>query len=594
MNLTLGASRKKLGYPKSLCLSLAAMWLALSKGSLLNVTPEELSGAIGAILHELVADGSLNLASEEIPEPKVERPRNRDHGDWATNVAMQLAKKAGTNPRALAQLLTERLTQNPGVASAEIAGPGFINIRLDAASAGELARTILTAGANYGCNNSLAGQNINLEYVSANPTGPVHLGGARWAAVGDSLARIFKASGAQVTREYYFNDHGSQIDNFTRSLLASARGEETPENGYGGAYIAEIADQVRAIEAQAGHPDPATLEDEQAQEVFRAVGVGLMFDQIKAELSEFRSEFDVFFHEDSLHESGAVDRAIARLRDLGKIDDRDGAVWLRTTEFGDDKDRVLIKSDGQAAYFAADVAYYLDKRSRGADCAIYLLGADHHGYIGRMMAMCAAFGDQPRVNLQILIGQLVNLVKDGQAVRMSKRAGTVVTLNDLVDAVGVDAARYALARSSMDSMIDIDLDLLASSSNENPVYYVQYAHARTRSVARNAVEHGVSRDAGFDPAQLDTSADNALLGVLAQYPAIVAQAASLREQHRVARYLEQLAGAYHAWYAATRVTPRGDEAVNSGHVARLWLNDAVAQVLANGLGLLGVSAPERM
>ena len=594
MNLTLGASRKKLGYPKSLCLSLAAMWLALSKGSLLNVTPEELSGAIGAILHELVADGSLNLASEEIPEPKVERPRNRDHGDWATNVAMQLAKKAGTNPRALAQLLTERLTQNPGVASAEIAGPGFINIRLDAASAGELARTILTAGANYGCNNSLAGQNINLEYVSANPTGPVHLGGARWAAVGDSLARIFKASGAQVTREYYFNDHGSQIDNFTRSLLASARGEETPENGYGGAYIAEIADQVRAIEAQAGHPDPATLEDEQAQEVFRAVGVGLMFDQIKAELSEFRSEFDVFFHEDSLHESGAVDRAIARLRDLGKIDDRDGAVWLRTTEFGDDKDRVLIKSDGQAAYFAGDVAYYLDKRSRGADCAIYLLGADHHGYIGRMMAMCAAFGDQPRVNLQILIGQLVNLVKNGQAVRMSKRAGTVVTLNDLVDAVGVDAARYALARSSMDSMIDIDLDLLASSSNENPVYYVQYAHARTRSVARNAVEHGVSRDAGFDPAQLDTSADNALLGVLAQYPAIVAQAASLREQHRVARYLEQLAGAYHAWYAATRVTPRGDEPVNSGHVARLWLNDAVAQVLANGLGLLGVSAPERM
>ena len=440
----------------------------------------------------------------------------------------------------------------------------------------------------------MAGQNINLEYVSANPTGPVHLGGARWAAVGDSLARIFKASGAQVTREYYFNDHGSQIDNFTRSLLASARGEQTPENGYGGAYIAEIADQVRAIEAQAGHPDPATLEDEQAQEVFRAVGVGLMFDQIKAELSEFRSEFDVFFHEDSLHESGAVDRAIARLRDLGKIDDRDGAVWLRTTEFGDDKDRVLIKSNGQAAYFAGDVAYYLDKRSRGADCAIYLLGADHHGYIGRMMAMCAAFGDQPGVNLQILIGQLVNLVKNGQAVRMSKRAGTVVTLNDLVDAVGVDAARYALARSSMDSMIDIDLDLLASSSNENPVYYVQYAHARTRSVARNAVEHGVSRDAGFDPAHLDTPADNALLGVLAQYPAIVAQAASLREQHRVARYLEQLAGAYHAWYAATRVTPRGDEPVNSGHVARLWLNDAVAQVLANGLGLLGVSAPERM
>ncbi|WP_194784423.1 arginine--tRNA ligase [Actinomyces haliotis] len=560
------------------------------------MTPEELAEAIRTVLVAAVGDGSLNLPVEEVPLPKVERPRNRDHGDWATNVAMQLAKKAGTSPRALGELLAERLGAVDGIDSVEVAGPGFLNVRLSAGAAGELVRTILEAGDAYGTNDSLAGNHVNLEYVSANPTGPVHLGGARWAAVGDSLARILSACGATVTREYYFNDHGTQIDRFARSLLAAARHQETPEDGYGGAYIGEIARTVTDDELAAGRPDPATLPDEEATEVFRARGVDLMFDSIKRELHEFHSDFDVFFHEDSLHESGAVTAAIDRLRERGMIMEKDGATWLRTTDFGDDKDRVLIKSDGDAAYFAADVAYYLNKRQRGADCAIYLLGADHHGYIGRMMAMCAAFGDEPGVNMQILIGQLVNLVKDGQPVRMSKRAGTIVTLEDLVDAVGVDAARYALTRSSMDSMIDIDLDLLASSTNDNPVYYVQYAHARTRNVARNAAEHGVERDGSiaFDPAALDDPADSALLGVLAQYPALVAQAAQMREQHRVARYLEQLASAYHTWYAATRVTPRGDDPVDAGHVARLWLNDAVSQVLANGLGLLGVSAPERM
>ena len=558
------------------------------------VTPEELAEATRTVLTTAAADGSLALSVEDVPLPRVERPRNRDHGDWSTNVAMQLAKKAGTKPRDLAELLVPRLEALDGVASVEVAGPGFLNFRLSAASAGELARTIIEAGESYGRNETLAGQHINLEYVSANPTGPVHLGGARWAAVGDSLARILSACGASVTREYYFNDHGAQIDHFASSLLASARGQETPEDGYGGAYIGEIAQRVVADEAAAGRPDPVGLPDDEAAEVFRARGVELMFDSIKSELHAFRSDFDVFFHEDSLHTSGAVDRAINRLRERGVIEERDGATWLRTTEFGDDKDRVLIKSDGEAAYFAADLAYYLDKRERGADCSIFLFGADHHGYVGRMMAMCAAFGDEPGVNMQIIIGQFVNLVKGGQPVRMSKRAGTIVTLGDLVDAVGVDAARYALARSSMDSAIDIDLDLLASTSSENPVYYVQYAHARTRNVARNAAEHGVSREAGFVPAALDDPADSALLGVLAQFPAIVAQAAQLREQHRVARYLEQLAAAYHTWYGATRVTPRGDDVVNAGHVARLWLNDAVGRVIANGLDMLGVSAPERM
>ncbi|MDO4242328.1 MAG: arginine--tRNA ligase [Actinomyces sp.] len=558
------------------------------------MTPEELAEAIRTVLTSAVGDGSLDLSAEEVPLPRVERPRNRDHGDWATNVAMQLAKRAGMTSRALAELLAPRLAGLDGVAGVEVAGPGFLNIRLDAGAAGELARTVVEAGEAYGRNETLAGQHVNLEYVSANPTGPVHLGGARWAAVGDSLARVLAACGATVTREYYFNDHGTQIDRFAASLLAAARGQETPEDGYGGAYISEIAARVTADEVAADRPEPAGLDDAAALEVFRSRGVELMFAGIKAELHAFRSDFDVFFHEDSLHTSGAVTRAIGTLRERGVIEERDGATWLRTTDFGDDKDRVLIKSDGNPAYFAADVAYYLDKRSRGADCSIYLLGADHHGYVGRMMAMCAAYGDTPGVNMQILIGQMVNLVKDGAPMRMSKRAGTIVTLEDLVEAVGVDAARYALARSSMDSSIDIDLDLLASSTNENPVYYVQYAHARTRNVARNAAAHGVSREAGFDPAALADPADAALLGVLAQYPAVIAQAAQLREQHRVARYLEQLAAAYHTWYGATRVTPRGQDPVTAGHVARLWLNDAVGQVIANGLGLLGVSAPDRM
>ena len=559
------------------------------------MTPEELASLIRSTLLDAAAAGRISIDPALVPDPvTVERPRVREHGDWATNVAMQLGKKAGMAPREFAQILADALAAADGIDSVEVAGPGFINIRLGAGAAGELARTIVEAGAEYGRNATLAGRSINLEYVSANPTGPVHLGGARWAAVGDSLARLMAASGAAVTREYYFNDHGSQIDRFSHSLYARAMGREVPEDGYGGQYIADIADQVRADAQAAGEPDPVTLPEDEAIEVFRARGVELMFAEIKERLHSFRADFDVFFHEDSLHNSGAVAEAIERLRKRGVIFDEGGAVWLRTTAYGDDKDRVLIKSDGQAAYFAGDVAYYLNKRERGADAAIYLLGADHHGYIGRMMAMCAAFGDKPGENLQILIGQLVNLVKDGEPVRMSKRAGTIVTLDDLVDAVGVDAARYALVRVSMDTQVDIDLDLLSQHSNDNPVYSVQYAHVRTCNVARNAAAHGVTRDAGFDPAALDTEADEALLAALAQFPAQVAQATELREPHRIARYLESLAATYHAWYGQCRVTPRGDDPVEPGHVARLWLNDAVTQVLRTGLGLLGVSAPERM
>jgi arginyl-tRNA synthetase len=561
------------------------------------VTPDELSRALSVALASAVADGTLALPADAVPASvHVERPRQREHGDWATNVALQLAKKAGTTPRALAEDLAARLGATPGVKAVEVAGPGFLNITLDAAAAGEIARTIVETGAEYGKNDSEAGTKVNLEFVSANPTGPIHIGGVRWAAVGDSLARVLEASGAEVTREYYFNDHGAQIDRFARSLLARARGNDAPEDGYGGAYIAEIADAVIADALAAGEPDPRTLPDAEAQEVFRARGVERMFGEIKQSLHDFGVDFAVYFHEDSLHESGAVERAVERLRAAGHIFDADDAVWLRTTAFGDDKDRVVIKSDGEAAYIAGDIAYYLDKRERGFDDVIIMLGADHHGYVGRMMAVCAAFGDEPHKNLQILIGQMVNLVKDGQPVRMSKRAGTVLTIDDLVDAVGVDAARYALARSSVDQNIDLDLDLLASQKNENPVFYVQYAHSRTCAVDRNAGERGVRRQDGFDPALLDHPTEAALIGRLNEFPRVVAQAAELREPHRVARYLEALAGDYHTWYQQKdrRVLPYPDEDVTDTHRTRLWLNDAVRQVLANGLGLLGVSAPERM
>lgn len=559
------------------------------------MTPEELALLIRDILVEAAEDGSISLEPEELPSKViVERPRVREHGDWATNVAMQLASKAKKNPRELAQIIADRLSSTPAIDSVEVAGPGFINIRLDAGSAGDLAGSIVETGESYGTSNALEGQNINLEFVSANPTGPIHLGGARWAAVGDALARVLQAAGAEVVREYYFNDHGSQIDRFAASLFAAAKGEKIPEDGYAGQYVYDIAQSVRDQESEQGRVDPLTLDETEALEVFRKQGVELMFDEIKGRLEDFRVPFDVYFHEDSLHTSGAVDKAIALLDDRGALYEDEGALWLRSTDFGDDKDRVLVKSNGENAYLSGDVAYYLDKRARGTDVAIYMLGADHHGYVGRMMAVCAAFGDIPQENMQILIGQMVSLVEDGVPVRMSKRAGNVISLDDLVDAVGVDAARYAMARVSIDTNLIIDLDLLTQNTNENPVYYVQYAHARTRSVARNAKEHGVLMGEGYNSSLLDHPADGELLGVLAQFPAVVAQAATLREAHRVARYLEDLAGTYHAWYAQCRVTPRANEEVTDSHVARLWLNEAVSQVLRNGLNMLGVTAPERM
>lgn len=554
------------------------------------MTPEQLSTTIMAALTSLSEARAITLPDGVPSQVVVERPKVKEHGDYATNIALQLGKKAGMNPREFAQLLADQLATAEGVASAEIAGPGFLNIRVAAGAQGALAPQIVAAGSAYGTSDLYAGQKVNLEFVSANPTGPIHIGGVRWAAVGDSLGRILTAIGADVTREYYFNDHGVQIDRFARSLLADARGEDAPEDGYGGQYISDIAATVTAKV-----PGAAELPDDEALETFRAEGVDLMFGEIKQSLHDFGVDFDVYFHENDLHESGAVDRAIARLRELGMMYEQDNATWLKTSEFGDDKDRVVIKSDGQPAYISGDLAYYLDKRERGFDRCLIMLGADHHGYVSRMMAMCAAFGDTPKVNLELLIGQLVNLVKDGEPLRMSKRAGTVITLEDLVELIGVDASRYALARYSMDSTIDLDLDLWASQTSDNPVFYVQYAHARLSSIIRNAVDLGVTIDEStFDPSLLVVEQEGALLRSLADYPKVVARAAELREPHRIARYLEDTASAFHKFYDVAHVLPKGDEDPSDLHRARLMLVAATRQVIANGLALLGVTAPERM
>lgn len=584
------------------------------------MSPEALSTLIHTIVVSLAeAKQTGSLESDQIPAAQamaVIRPKDRAHGDWASNVALQLAKKAGLKPRDLAEAIAEKLRQDKGISGVEVAGPGFINITLNAASAAAVVSTIAQEGEKYGRNDHLKGKTLNLEFVSANPTGPIHIGGTRWAAVGDSMARVLQANGATVVREYYFNDHGTQIDRFAKSLVAAAHNEPAPEDGYKGTYIDEIAQKVIDEAAKDGVDilkmdrvkTPEGEGDSPQREEFRKRAVPMMFAEIQQSMKDFRVPYDVWFHEMSLYKDGEVDRAIERLRAKGNIYEKDGATWLASTKFGDDKDRVIIKSDGNTSYFASDIAYYLNKRNRAknpCDVAIYMLGADHHGYIGRMMAMCAAFGDKPGENMQILIGQLVNVMKDGKAVRMSKRAGNVVTIDDLVEAVGVDAARYSLARSDYNQMLDIDLNLLSSHTNENPVYYVQYAHARSANVDRNAAAAGITTE-GADLGLLNTEADSELLAHLALYPGVVSAAADLREPHRVAHYLEDLAGKYHKWYASERVVPMpqgtsdadGRDTAKDPEperaAARLELNDAAGQVIANGLSLLAVTAPDKM
>jgi arginyl-tRNA synthetase len=551
----------------------------LSSGASLT---DQLAAQVQVAVAQAFARGEI---SGDVPSSiTLERPKNRDHGDYATSIALQLAKAAGKNPREIATILQAAISSIEGVSKVDIAGPGFINITLDRASRAELVRTILSGKAEYGRGRALHGVKINLEFISANPTGPLHLGHTRWAAVGDALGRVLSAAGADVTREFYINDRGRQMDLFGQSVQAAAQGKPIPEDGYQGDYIADLAKEVTAA-----NPGISTSEE------FREAAYRVQLAQQQKVLETFHTKFDVWFSERSLHESGAVEHGVTKLREQGHVFELDGAVWLRTTDFGDDKDRVILKEDGDLTYFASDTAYYINKRERGFDICIYMLGADHHGYIHRLKATAACAGDDANYNVEIMIGQLVKIMEGGEEIKLSKRAGTIITLEELVEKVGVDAARYTLIRYPVDTPMVMDIDVLRRNTNENPVYYVQYAHARIAGVLRNTAELGISSGLeNFDPSQLAHDRENELLGALAEFPRVVASAAEFREPHRVARYLEELAGVYHGFYADCRVLPLGDEPISAIHSARAALCAATMQVLANGLELLGVSAPERM
>jgi arginyl-tRNA synthetase len=555
------------------------------------MNPEDLSAALLAVvtpLAEARREGSTTgLSASDLP---MERPKNRDHGDWSSNAALKLAKVVGANPRELATEIATGLEATPGIASVEVAGPGFINIRLDAAAAGSLAKTIVEAGAAFGTNESQRGNTINVEFVSANPTGPLHIGHTRWAALGDSIARLLLASGATVAREFYINDAGVQMERFGLSVLAAVKGEPTPEGGYAGSYIDDLARRVSEAA-----PDLLDRDPHAQLIAARDLAYDFQLGELQASLAKFHVHFDVWFSERTLHAPGSsgepslVDEAVDRLRVQGHVFDDEGAVWVRTTDFGDDKDRVIRRSNGEYTYFAADAAYYLNKGDRGFAHKIYLLGADHHGYVHRLKALAGAAGDDPEKDIEVLIGQLVSI----NGARLSKRAGNIIEMDDLREWLGTDALRYSLARYPADSPLTLDPELLRKRTNDNPVFYVQYAHARTHNVARNAEGSGVTRSA-FAPELLGHETESALLGALQEFPRIVAFAAEVREPHRVARYLEELAGLYHRWYDNCRVIPLGDEPIGDVHRTRLWLNDATGQVLRNGLDLLGVDAPERM
>ena len=552
------------------------------------MTPEQLSTAIVGALTDLLEAGALNLPDGVPASVVVERPKNRDHGDYATNVALQLAKKAGLKPRDLAGLLAERLEKVDGIGAVDIAGPGFLNVTVAEGTQGRVAADIVTEGSGYGHTETLAGQRINVEFISANPTGPLHLGHTRWAVVGDAIARVLAAAGAEVTREFYINDRGNQMDLFGASIEAAALGEPIPEDGYQGDYIKTLAERIVARQ-----PDILDLPDDERRVAFREAGYELQLKEQQEQLEKFHTHFDVWFSERSLHE-GDVAASLEKLRDQGHLFDADGALWMRTTDFGDDKDRVLIRSNGELTYFASDTAYYVNKRERGFDRCIYLLGADHHGYVGRLKAMAACAGDDPDQTLEVLIGQMVKITKGGEEVRLSKRAGDIVTLDELVDEIGVSALRYSLARYPADSPLTLDIEQITRQASDNPVFYVQYAHARVASILRNAEQLGIAFGPDADTSLLTHEKEGTLLRALAEFPRVVATAAQLREPHRVARYLEETAATYHRFYDECRVLPMGDEEPTDLHRARLLLVAATRTVLANGLDLLGVDAPERM
>ena len=550
-------------------------------------TVAQLGAAVRAAL------GRLGLPDGD---PALERPKDPDHGDWATTIALRVARAAGRPPRDVAADLARELGDLPEVAAVEVAGPGFVNFRLSAAARAALVRRILAAGGSYGRSDLGAGRHVNVEFVSANPTGPLHLGSGRWAATGDAIAALLEATGHRVTREYYVNDVGEQVRRFGASLVRADRGLPPAEDDYRGPHVAALAADLRARHATLLDGDVDAIAD-----AVGAAGVTEMRARIEATLAGLGVTFDVWTREGSLHDSGGLDRALERLRAGGHTEERDGAVFLRTTDFGDDKDRVLVRSDGRPTYFASDCAYLADKLAR-ADRCIYLLGADHHGYVARLRAAASCLGEDPD-RVEIVIGQLVNLLRDGEPVRLSKRSGDIVTIDEVLDEVGADVLRYHFLRQNLDTTMDLDLAVITATSMENPVYYVQYAHARVASLARQAVERG------FDPGDaadadlelLDHPAELALLRALSGLPHAVADAAEARATQRLTRYAEDLAATFHRFYAECRVLvddPEADDAtrarLHASSRARYWLVTAARQVLANALGILRVGAPERM
>ena len=546
--------------------------------------------SISAAIIEIL-QGAKSELNCDLPEAiTLDRPKNRDHGDYATGIALALSKPSGKPPREIAELIKAGLANRPEITKVDIAGPGFINITLAKASQGGVIAKILSDGKKFGHGKVLDGKSINLEFISANPTGPLHLGHTRWAAVGDALGRVLSAAGAKVTREFYINDRGVQMDLFGASLRTSAQGEPRPEDGYNGAYIDDLSKEIVAA-----HPEILKLAEPELTHAFRDYGYQLQLDQQQSVLNAFGTKFDVWFSEKSLYEGNFFAHCQEVLKAKGHVFDLDGASWLRTTDFGDDKDRVMVKSDGSLAYFASDSAYYISKRERGFDICIYMLGADHHGYVGRLKALAACNGDDPEYNIYVMIGQMVKIMEGGEEVKLSKRAGTIITLEELVEKVGVDAARYTLIRYPVETPMVMDVDILRSRTNENPVYYVQYAHARICGVLRNAAELGIKYGSDqIHPELLVHERERELIGQLGEFPRVVAGAAELREPHRVARYVEELAGVYHRFYADCRVLPLGDETPSELHASRATLCSVTAQVISNGLELLGVSAPEKM
>jgi len=554
------------------------------------------SEVASAIYKALEIAKKSNLLQCQIPAQIIlERPKNRDHGDYATSIALTLAKQANLQPRVIAQVIIDSMNSNnlltpAGISKTEIAGPGFINITLATASQAAIIPKIISTGKEYGSSNLLVGKKINLEFVSANPTGPLHLGHTRWAAVGDSLGRVLSAAGAEVTREFYVNDRGNQMDLFGASIRAAALNQPRPESGYHGEYIEDLANQI-----QKSNPELISLPERESIAAFRDAGYKLQLAQQNRVLDNFGTHFDVWFSEKALYENNFFDHSLNKLKAQGHVYELEGAIWLRTTDFGDDKDRVMIKSDGSFAYFASDSAYYMSKRERGFNLCIYMLGADHHGYVGRIKAIAACAGDDKDKDVEILIGQMVKIIEGGEEIKLSKRAGTIITLEELVEKVGKDAARYTLTRFPTDTPMVMDVDLLRKNTNENPVYYVQYAHARICAVLRNAKDYGIDYEIkSFNPELLVHERERELIGLLAEFPRVVSAAAQAREPHRVARYIEDLASQYHRFYNDCRVLPLGDEKPTELNSARATLCLATAQVISNGLDLLGVSAPEKM